>query len=147
MRVCWGVRGPAYLRGLRVGHPAAVQEAVDAQGGAARKRLAAVVADVGLLPRVEHQVLLQVPPQPVALLAVRTGEGPLAAVAHLQGRAASVRTAAIEEQITALRDDEAQQEGEKKGSSRENSNLHTHCLFAESSFLTRRNKSGERNRF
>lgn len=116
MLVCSSLRDPAYLRGLRVGHPAAVQEAVDAQGGPTRKRFPAVVADVGFLPRVEDHVLLQVPLQAVALLAVWTGEGPLAAVTHLERRAARVRTAAIREQITALRDDQAQLNmGKKKG--------------------------------
>lgn len=81
-------RSAEYLRRLRVGHPAAVQEAVDAQGGSARKRFATALADEGFLSRVENQVLLQVPLQAVAFVTVRTAEGTLAAVTHLQRRAA-----------------------------------------------------------
>lgn len=77
-------RRAEYLRRLRVAHSAAVQEAVDAQGGPARKCLATVIANVGLFPRVENHVLLQVPLQAVAFFTMWTGEGTLAAVAHLK---------------------------------------------------------------
>lgn len=72
-----------YLRRLRVGHSAAVEKAVDAQGGPARKCFATVIADVGLLSGVEDHVLLQVPLQAVGFFTVGTGEGPLATVTHL----------------------------------------------------------------
>lgn len=67
-----------------MGLPAAVREAVDAQRGPAGERFAAVLADVGFLPAVQDQVLLEVPLQAVGLLAEGAGEGPLAAVTHLQ---------------------------------------------------------------
>lgn len=82
-------RRAEYLRRLRVGHSAAVQKAVDAQGGPARKGFATLMADVGFFPRVENHVLLQVPLQAVAFLTVRAGEGALAAVAHLERTAAA----------------------------------------------------------
>lgn len=77
-------RGRAeYLRRRRVGELAAVEEAVDAQGGPARKPFATVAADIGFLSSVDDHVLLQVPLQAVGFLTLRTGEGPLAAVTHL----------------------------------------------------------------
>lgn len=50
-----------------------------------------MLAGVGLLPGVQHHVLLQVPLQPVALLTVRAGEGTLPAVTHLMGSEALCR--------------------------------------------------------
>lgn len=81
-------RRAEYLRRLRVGHSAAVQKAVDAQRGPARKCFATVIADKGFFSRVENHVLLQVPLQAVGFFTVWTGEGTLAAVTHLERTAA-----------------------------------------------------------
>lgn len=75
---CW------YLSRLRVSPAAAVEQAVDAQRGPAGEGLAAVLAHVGLVAAVEDHVLLQVPLQAVALVAVGAGEGTHASVTHLQ---------------------------------------------------------------
>lgn len=72
-----------HLWRLSVNPPAAVKEAVDAQGGAASKRLATVLADVRFLSGVQDHVLLQVPLQAIGLLTVRAGERTLTAVTHL----------------------------------------------------------------
>lgn len=56
---------------------------MDAQGGPARERFAAVIASVGFFSGMEDQVLLQVPLQAVGFFTMRTGEGTLATVTHL----------------------------------------------------------------
>lgn len=72
-----------------------MEEAVDAQGGAAGEGLATVFAGERLLSGVQHHVLLQVPLQAVGLLTVRTGERALAAVTQLQTRAATLQILSI----------------------------------------------------
>lgn len=71
------------LRGLCVGHTAAVKEAVDPQGGAPCECFATMLAGVRFLPGVQDHVLLQVSLQTVGFITVRAGEWTLAAVTHL----------------------------------------------------------------
>lgn len=73
-----------YLWRRRVDHPAAVKEAVDAQGGAPSKGLATVLTGVRFFSSVKDQVLLQVPLQAIGLLTVRTGKWALTAMTHLE---------------------------------------------------------------